>query len=169
MSPTIADASNQNLNQIDTNKDRQESAVLAFTIVTVIFLPLSTVASIFGMNTSDVRNMDQDQWVYWAAALPLLLLVGGLCLAYTGGFSSLVRGTMGLFSPRWSGLQSGGRPAVVAPPAYVPSGGKFGNWDGNPYEPHSDGFSHITGRQYYRGPSLVPPSLRQRPTMPMYD
>lgn len=65
---------------IDINKDRQENAVYAFTIVTIIFLPLSAVSGIFGMNTNDVRNMDQDQWLYWAVALPvtLLTILGGL-------------------------------------------------------------------------------------------
>lgn len=42
-------------------------------MVTIIFLPLSTISSIFGMNTSDVRNMELGQWLYWATALPATL------------------------------------------------------------------------------------------------
>ncbi|KAI9740615.1 MAG: hypothetical protein M1834_005196 [Cirrosporium novae-zelandiae] len=61
--------------RIDCNKDRQENAIYAFTVVTVIFLPLSTVASILGMNTR--------QWVFWAVALPLTIIVIGLCLIWT--------------------------------------------------------------------------------------
>ncbi|PYI02686.1 hypothetical protein BO78DRAFT_472434 [Aspergillus sclerotiicarbonarius CBS 121057] len=57
------------------NKDRQETAIFIFTIVTVIFLPLSTVTSYLGMNTSDIRNMDSKQWVFWAAAVPITLLI----------------------------------------------------------------------------------------------
>ena len=34
-------------------KDRQELAIFAFTVVTVVFLPISAISSIFGMNTSD--------------------------------------------------------------------------------------------------------------------
>lgn len=65
----------QNLQKIDSNKDRQESAIYAFTAVTVIFLPLSTVAAILGMNTNDIRNMKVDQRVFWAVALPLLVII----------------------------------------------------------------------------------------------
>jgi hypothetical protein len=63
------------MNAIRDNKDRQEAAIYAFTIVTIIFLPISTVASVFGMNTNDVRNMGQSQWLFWAVALPLTTLV----------------------------------------------------------------------------------------------
>lgn len=45
----------------ENKKDRQEAAIYVFTIVTIIFLPISTVSSIFGMNTSDVRDMEQSQ------------------------------------------------------------------------------------------------------------
>ncbi|ERF71447.1 hypothetical protein EPUS_06829 [Endocarpon pusillum Z07020] len=73
-----------NIRMIESNKDRQESAILAFTIVTIIFLPLSFVASFFGMNTADVRDMTQSQWVYWAAAVPVTALVIGLTLLWAG-------------------------------------------------------------------------------------
>lgn len=49
------------MNKVDLTKDRQEMAIYAFTIVTVIFLPLSAVASVFGMNTADIRDMDLNQ------------------------------------------------------------------------------------------------------------
>ncbi len=61
--------------KMDWTKDRQENAVYAFTIVTIIFLPLSAVAGIFGMNTSDVRDMDYSQWLFWVVALPVTFLV----------------------------------------------------------------------------------------------
>lgn len=44
-------------NEMDTHKDRQENAIMIFTIVTIIFLPLSFVSSVFGMNTRDIRGM----------------------------------------------------------------------------------------------------------------
>ena len=62
-------------NEMDTNKDRQENAIMVFTIVTIIFLPLSFVSSVFGMNTTDVRDMPYSQWAYWAAGLPLTIIV----------------------------------------------------------------------------------------------
>lgn len=61
--------------KMEWTKDRQENAVYAFTIVTIIFLPLSSIAGIFGMNTSDVRDMDYSQWLFWVVALPVTVLV----------------------------------------------------------------------------------------------
>ncbi|RAL66763.1 hypothetical protein DID88_007546 [Monilinia fructigena] len=74
---------NWNLRSIDANKDRQETAIYAFTIVTVIFLRLSTVASILGMNTNDVRNMELTQWLFWVIAIPLTLIIIGLVLIWS--------------------------------------------------------------------------------------
>ena len=61
--------------QIESNKDRQESAIITFTIVTIIFLPLSFVSGIFGMNTHDIRNLSLSQWIYWITAIPLTVMV----------------------------------------------------------------------------------------------
>lgn len=72
----------KNLSQISSRKDRQESAIYAFTVVTIIFLPLSTLAGIFGMNTNDIRNLQLNQWVYWAVAVPLTCLVVYACFAW---------------------------------------------------------------------------------------
>ncbi|KAL9000527.1 MAG: hypothetical protein Q9169_000820 [Polycauliona sp. 2 TL-2023] len=47
---------------VDIKVEDQGKAVMVFTIVTVIFLPLSFVSSYFGMNTADVRNLQQGQW-----------------------------------------------------------------------------------------------------------
>jgi len=69
----------QNTHKTETRKDYHDQAVYAFTIVTVIFLPLSAVSSIFGMNTSDLRDLEQGQWLYWATALPVtagVILIG---------------------------------------------------------------------------------------------
>ncbi|KAL8749114.1 MAG: hypothetical protein Q9184_006932, partial [Pyrenodesmia sp. 2 TL-2023] len=67
-----------NLYRIESNRDRQEGAILIFTIVTIIFLPLSFVSSFFGMNTSDIRGMSTPQWAFWASAIPLTLTVLGV-------------------------------------------------------------------------------------------
>ncbi|KAK8115783.1 hypothetical protein PG984_012285 [Apiospora sp. TS-2023a] len=79
-----------NANQIDTTKDRQEAAVYAFTMVTIVFLPLGTISSIFGMNTSDIANLELGQWVYWATALPVTVLVIVLGLWWMGELRNLV-------------------------------------------------------------------------------
>jgi Mg2+ and Co2+ transporter CorA len=57
-----------------------QAAIYAFTIITIIFLPLSTVAGILGMNTYDVRNMSTKQWVFWATAIPLMVIIILVCL-----------------------------------------------------------------------------------------
>jgi len=89
----------QNIQKIDYNKDRQESAIYAFTVVTIIFLPLSTVAGILGMNTNDVRNMEFNQWVFWVTAIPLTFIIVTLCLVWAGEFGNFWSG----FSNLWKG------------------------------------------------------------------
>lgn len=71
-------------------KDRQEQAIYAFTIVTIIFLPLSAVSSVFGMNSSDIRDMEAGQWLYWATAIPVTILTIVLGLWWMGEMGHLV-------------------------------------------------------------------------------
>ncbi|KAF7198216.1 hypothetical protein HII31_00572 [Pseudocercospora fuligena] len=61
--------------QISGVQDWRDNAVVVFTIITIIFLPLSFISSVFGMNTADVRNMNHNQWVFWASAAPFTLAV----------------------------------------------------------------------------------------------
>lgn len=62
-------------------------AIFVFTLVTVIFLPLSFVTSFMGMNTVDIRDMDNSQAVFWAIALPAICTVIGVVvlIAQKGG------------------------------------------------------------------------------------
>jgi hypothetical protein len=71
---------------IEIQEEGDSKAILVFTLVTIIFLPLSFVASVFGMNTVDIRDMDSSQWIFWATALPVTATIGGvsLLLAYYG-------------------------------------------------------------------------------------
>ncbi|KAL5349298.1 hypothetical protein ACLOAV_005588 [Pseudogymnoascus australis] len=92
-----------NLQKIDTNKDRQEAAIYAFTIVTIVFLPLSTVAGIMGMNTVDIRDMEFSQWVFWAAAIPLMVIVITLCLIWAGELGNFWEGFRDLWRRRDKG------------------------------------------------------------------
>ncbi|KAL8834003.1 MAG: hypothetical protein Q9170_003977 [Blastenia crenularia] len=80
MNNTTDKCSTQNVYRIESNRDRQEGAILVFTIVTIIFLPLSFVSSFFGMNTSDIRSMDTPQWAFWASAIPLTTIVVGISI-----------------------------------------------------------------------------------------
>lgn len=61
--------------------DSQNKAVLLFTGVTVVFLPLSFFTSYFGMNLRGVADTDKDENYFWSvcgsiAFLMVLLLVG---------------------------------------------------------------------------------------------
>jgi hypothetical protein len=71
---------------IEVAEEGHSKAILVFTLVTIVFLPLSFVASLFGMNTADMRNLQNTQSLFWAVALPLTAIIGGLSLlvAYGG-------------------------------------------------------------------------------------
>jgi hypothetical protein len=55
------------------------------------------VAGILGMNTNDVRNMTVNQWVFWATALPLTVVIITLCLVWAGELDNFWEG----FSKIW--------------------------------------------------------------------
>ncbi|KAL8806212.1 MAG: hypothetical protein Q9182_001487 [Xanthomendoza sp. 2 TL-2023] len=74
------DLTSFNLLRIESSKDRQEAAIVVFTVVTIIFLPLSFVSSFFGMNTTDIRDTKYPQWIFWATALPLTIAVVAIAL-----------------------------------------------------------------------------------------
>jgi hypothetical protein len=56
------------------------------------------------MNTFDVRNMTVNQWVFWATALPLMVLIITLCLIWAGELSNFWEG----FSKLWRKKGSSG-------------------------------------------------------------
>jgi Mg2+ and Co2+ transporter CorA len=56
-------------------------AILVFTMVTIIFLPMSFVASVFGMNVADIRNMTGGQWYFWCCALVMTVITVGFSVA----------------------------------------------------------------------------------------
>ncbi|OAL53758.1 hypothetical protein IQ07DRAFT_501866 [Pyrenochaeta sp. DS3sAY3a] len=61
-------------------------AILVFTMITTIFLPLSFATSFFGMNTSDIRNTNRSQTFFWAIAIPVTagIVFSAVLLAYHG-------------------------------------------------------------------------------------
>ncbi len=84
-----------------TEEDHGKS-IMVFTVVTVIFLPLSFVTSYLGMNTNDIRNMNNNQSLFWEIALPLTFVVMALCvfISYKGSsiqdqLSSIYRSASG--------------------------------------------------------------------------
>jgi len=86
---------------LEINEEDHGKAIMVFTVVTVIFLPLSFVTSYFGMNASDIRDMNETQAVFWSVAIPLTCVTVGSCLliGYNGDsirdlLSSMYRKTM---------------------------------------------------------------------------
>lgn len=65
----------------DIQKDDLNKTILAFTVVTIIFLPLSFVTSYLGMNTTfSDGTWNQTQGLFWKISLPLTVALGFLCL-----------------------------------------------------------------------------------------
>jgi CorA-like Mg2+ transporter protein len=60
---------------ISVKTESKDKAILIFTIVTVIFLPLSFITSYLGMNVTDIRDMNKDQGLFWYIALPLTVVI----------------------------------------------------------------------------------------------
>ena len=71
---------NRTKQSLEINEEDHGKAIMVFTVVTVIFLPLSFATSYLGMNTSDIRDMDQKQGLFWTIAIPLTVVTVGACL-----------------------------------------------------------------------------------------
>jgi hypothetical protein len=71
---------------LEINEEDHGKAIMIFTIVTIIFLPLSFVTSYLGMNTSDIRDMESRQTLFWTIAIPLTTVTLGtiLFISYNG-------------------------------------------------------------------------------------
>lgn len=60
---------------ISLKAESNNKAIIVFTVVTIIFLPLSFVTSYLGMNTSDLRNMKSGQTLFWAIGAPVAFVI----------------------------------------------------------------------------------------------
>ncbi|KAF1845052.1 uncharacterized protein K460DRAFT_241338, partial [Cucurbitaria berberidis CBS 394.84] len=78
---------NRTIQLVNIRLEDHGKAILVFTIVTIIFLPLSFISSFFGMNFSDIRDMDRTQGLFWivACSLTVATLAFSLFLAFYGG------------------------------------------------------------------------------------
>lgn len=75
---------------LEINEEDHGKAIMVFTVVTVIFLPLSFATSYLGMNTVDIRDMDQKQSLFWIIAIPLTVVTVGACLV-VGYYGEYIR------------------------------------------------------------------------------
>jgi len=71
---------------LEINEEDHGKAIMVFTLVTIIFLPLSFVTSFLGMNTSDIRDMSSGQSLFWMIAVPLAAVTMGtaMFIGYNG-------------------------------------------------------------------------------------
>lgn len=88
---------------ISLKAESNNKAIIVFTVVTIIFLPLSFVTSYLGMNTSDLRDMKSGQRLFWAIGAPVAFVVLGAALmaAFYGTL------TQRLLGRAWRGKEKG--------------------------------------------------------------
>ncbi|GAB1318623.1 hypothetical protein MFIFM68171_08833 [Madurella fahalii] len=67
---------------IEITDEDHGKAIRVFTIVTVLFLPMTFVSGFFGMNTVDIRDIGATQSLYWTIAVPVTIVVLAIALAY---------------------------------------------------------------------------------------
>ncbi|KAF2733477.1 hypothetical protein EJ04DRAFT_577557 [Polyplosphaeria fusca] len=91
MSRRLNDLENWHFLSLSIDNDMQQKATFAFTTVTVFFLPLTTLAGILGMNTNDIRNLNDDQWLFWSIAIPLSIFCLSAWFIYLGTFEKAWR------------------------------------------------------------------------------
>lgn len=78
---------NRTIQLVNIRLEDHGKAILVFTVVTIVFLPLSFVSSFFGMNFADIRDMETTQRLFWivAGALTVGTVAFALFLAFYGG------------------------------------------------------------------------------------
>jgi Mg2+ and Co2+ transporter CorA len=78
---------NRTIQLVNIRLEDHGKAILVFTFVTIIFLPLSFISSFFGMNFSDIRDMEQTQRMFWivAGSLTVCTVAFSVFLAFYGG------------------------------------------------------------------------------------
>jgi Mg2+ and Co2+ transporter CorA len=78
---------NRTIQLVNIRLEDHGKAILVFTVVTIIFLPLNFVSSFFGINTADIRDMAYNQWIFWVVAITVTACVvaSSIVVAFAGG------------------------------------------------------------------------------------
>lgn len=78
---------NRTVQLVNLRQEDHTIAVLVFTVVTIVFLPLNFVCSFFGMNVSDIRDMNSTQSLFWvvAACVTSVVVTASILVAFNGG------------------------------------------------------------------------------------
>ncbi|KAJ5727085.1 hypothetical protein N7493_004905 [Penicillium malachiteum] len=95
----ITSVATMTLHGVDVRQEDQGKAILIFTIVTVVFTPLSFVTSYLGMNTIDIRNMNNSQTLFWAVSIPLTMVIISIVLFVALQAERVRDAFEGLFKP----------------------------------------------------------------------
>ena len=69
-------------NELTLIAESNNRAILVFTIVTIIFLPLSFFTSYFGMNIKGIANTDKTERYFWAICGSVTTFVVGLTILF---------------------------------------------------------------------------------------
>lgn len=78
---------NRTVQLVNIRLEDHGNAILVFTIVTIIFLPLNFISSFFGMNFAGIRNTTSSQSLFWivAACVTAGVVSASLFVAFFGG------------------------------------------------------------------------------------
>ncbi|OAP61154.1 hypothetical protein AYL99_03355 [Fonsecaea erecta] len=76
----ISQLRTQNVQLVETQQDENNKAILVFTVVTILFLPMSFVTGYFGMNLQDIADTKSGTGHFWAVAVPLTSAIAIPCL-----------------------------------------------------------------------------------------
>ena len=69
----------ENVRLVETLQDDNSKAIFVFTLVTILFLPLTFVAGFFGMNLKGIDGSDRDYWHFWKIGGPMTIVIFFLC------------------------------------------------------------------------------------------
>lgn len=90
-------------NELAIIAESNNKAILVFTVVTIIFLPLSFFTSYFGMNVQGISTGERTQGEFWAICATITLILVIFTLAY--GFKDRIYGLV--WGDRKVGRQGG--------------------------------------------------------------
>jgi Mg2+ and Co2+ transporter CorA len=70
----------ENVQLVETRQDENSNSIFIFTIVTIVFLPLTFVSGFFGMNLSGIAGTTSGTVHFWEVAVPLTIAIAIACV-----------------------------------------------------------------------------------------
>jgi Mg2+ and Co2+ transporter CorA len=75
----VSRLTSENVQLVETWQDENSNSIFIFTIVTIIFLPLSFVTGFFGMNLQGISGTTKKTIHFWEVAVPLTVGIALVC------------------------------------------------------------------------------------------